>query len=40
LPVSGAEQFIARFASGCTPRISAMGAYSSTVSWLTCRVLE
>mmetsp|Transcript_11058 Transcript_11058/g.35035 ORF Transcript_11058/g.35035 Transcript_11058/m.35035 type:complete len:335 (-) Transcript_11058:24-1028(-) len=31
-PVSGAEQFIARFAAPFMPRISAMGEYSSTVS--------
>mmetsp|Transcript_76938 Transcript_76938/g.212617 ORF Transcript_76938/g.212617 Transcript_76938/m.212617 type:complete len:291 (+) Transcript_76938:512-1384(+) len=32
LPVSGAEQFIARFAAPFMPRISAMGEYSSTDS--------
>mmetsp|Transcript_70986 Transcript_70986/g.224226 ORF Transcript_70986/g.224226 Transcript_70986/m.224226 type:complete len:237 (+) Transcript_70986:521-1231(+) len=32
LPVSGAEQFIARFAAPFMPRISAIGEYSSTES--------
>mmetsp|Transcript_89875 Transcript_89875/g.257465 ORF Transcript_89875/g.257465 Transcript_89875/m.257465 type:complete len:280 (-) Transcript_89875:16-855(-) len=35
LPVSGAEQFIAKFATGFMPRISAIGEYSRTDSWHT-----